>query len=56
MGGSHSQEMPLNLNVEEIGRIYLTQNPDNYFAEVEQVAFSPSNVVRSKYTQSSLAI
>src|SRR5690606_30321718 len=30
----------------EIGVLELNRNPDNYFAEVEQLAFSPSNVVR----------
>ena len=29
----------------ELGEIELNRNPDNYFAEVEQAAFSPSNVV-----------
>ncbi|NER33372.1 MAG: catalase [Oscillatoria sp. SIO1A7] len=29
----------------EIGRLVLDRNPENYFAEVEQAAFSPSNVV-----------
>ncbi|KAI0634572.1 catalase-domain-containing protein [Trametes polyzona] len=29
----------------EIGKFYLTQNPNNYFAEIEQAAFSPSNMV-----------
>jgi catalase len=29
----------------EIGVLELNRNPDNYFAEVEQFAFSPSNVV-----------
>ncbi|EMD36861.1 hypothetical protein CERSUDRAFT_123893 [Gelatoporia subvermispora B] len=29
----------------EIGKFYLTQNPTNYFAEVEQAGFSPSHVV-----------
>ncbi|OSC99328.1 catalase-domain-containing protein [Trametes coccinea BRFM310] len=29
----------------EIGKFYLTQNPRNYFAEIEQAAFSPSNMV-----------
>jgi len=29
----------------EIGRMTLNRNPDNYFAEVEQSAFSPGNVV-----------
>ncbi|KAH9834758.1 catalase-like protein [Rhodofomes roseus] len=29
----------------EIGKMYLTQNPTNYFAEVEQAAFSPSHIV-----------
>jgi catalase len=30
----------------EIGELELNRNPDNYFAEIEQLAFSPSNVVR----------
>ena len=29
----------------EIGRLTLNRNPDNYFAEVEQAAFSPANFV-----------
>lgn len=29
-----------------IGVLELNRNPDNYFAEIEQLAFSPSNVVR----------
>lgn len=29
----------------EIGKFELNQNPQNYFAEIEQAAFSPSNVV-----------
>ncbi|GAB7358125.1 hypothetical protein MBLNU230_g0284t1 [Neophaeotheca triangularis] len=29
----------------EVGRIVLTQNPDNYHAEVEQAHFSPGNIV-----------
>ncbi len=29
----------------EIGRLVLDRNPDNYFAEVEQAAFSPANFV-----------
>jgi len=29
----------------ELGKIVLDRNPDNYFAEVEQVAFCPSNFV-----------
>ncbi|PLW35411.1 hypothetical protein PCASD_13988 [Puccinia coronata f. sp. avenae] len=33
--------VPLN----EIGKIELTQNPTNYFAEVEQAAFSPGNLI-----------
>ncbi|GAB4296634.1 MAG: catalase KatA [Oscillatoriaceae cyanobacterium] len=28
-----------------IGRLVLNRNPENYFAEVEQAAFSPSNIV-----------
>ncbi|PTQ12823.1 catalase [Sphingomonas oleivorans] len=30
----------------EVGEIVLDRNPDNYFAEVEQAAFSPSNIVK----------
>ena len=29
----------------EIGHFELNRNPDNYFAEIEQAAFSPSNIV-----------
>jgi catalase len=29
----------------EVGILELNRNPDNYFAEIEQVAFSPSNIV-----------
>src|SRR5208337_3324062 len=29
----------------EVGEMELNRNPDNYFAEVEQAAFSPSNIV-----------
>lgn len=29
----------------EIGRMFLNRNPENYFAEVEQAAFSPGNFV-----------
>jgi len=29
----------------EVGRVVLNQVPKNYFAEVDQVAFSPSNLV-----------
>jgi len=29
----------------EVGRMVLNRNPDNYFAEVEQAAFSPGNFV-----------
>jgi len=29
----------------EVGELELNRNPDNYFAEIEQVAFSPSNTV-----------
>ncbi|MCB9481207.1 MAG: catalase [Desulfobacteraceae bacterium] len=29
----------------EVGRMVLNQNPENYFAEVEQAAFSPGNFV-----------
>ncbi len=30
----------------EVGTVELNRNPDNYFAEIEQAAFSPSNVIR----------
>jgi catalase len=36
----HSDYPPLT-----IGRLVLNRNPENYFAEVEQAAFSPSNLV-----------
>ena len=29
----------------EVGEIELNRNPDNYFAEIEQAAFSPSNII-----------
>ena len=29
----------------EVGTVELNRNPDNYFAEIEQAAFSPSNIV-----------
>jgi len=29
----------------EVGEIELNRNPENYFAEIEQLAFSPSNIV-----------
>ena len=32
-------------NYEEVGKITLTQNPTNYFAEIEQSHFSPSNMI-----------
>ena len=28
-----------------VGVLELNRNPDNYFAEIEQAAFSPSNIV-----------
>lgn len=31
--------------LQEIGKMVLDRNPDNYFAEVEQSAFSPGNIV-----------
>ncbi len=31
--------------LKEIGRLVLNRNPENYFAEIEQLAFSPGNVV-----------
>jgi len=36
---------PTDVPLEEIGKICLTQNPENYFAEIEQAAFSPSHTV-----------
>lgn len=35
----------VNATYNEVGRITLTQNPDNYFAEIEQSHFSPANIV-----------
>ncbi|KAF1314264.1 Catalase, partial [Globisporangium splendens] len=29
----------------EVGRLVLNRNPENYFAEIEQIAFSPSHLV-----------
>jgi catalase len=29
----------------EVGRVILNANPKNYFAEVEEVAFNPANLV-----------
>jgi catalase len=29
----------------DIGMMELNRNPDNYFAEIEQAAFAPSNIV-----------
>ena len=37
----HYADYPLH----EVGRLVLDRNPDNYFADVEQSAFEPSNVV-----------
>ncbi|KAJ1856253.1 catalase A [Coemansia sp. RSA 2131] len=31
--------------LQEVGRMVLNRNPENYFAEVEQAAFAPSNMV-----------
>lgn len=31
--------------VQKVGKMVLNRNPDNYFAETEQVAFSPANIV-----------
>lgn len=31
--------------LQEVGRIVLNRNPENYFAEVEQLAFSPSHMI-----------
>lgn len=31
--------------VQKVGKMVLNRNPDNYFAETEQVAFCPSNIV-----------
>lgn len=35
----------LNVTYHEVGRMVLTQNPENYFAEIEQAHFSPGNMV-----------
>ncbi|SMY24970.1 unnamed protein product [Zymoseptoria tritici ST99CH_1A5] len=35
----------LNVTYHEIGRITLTQNPSNYFAEIEQSHFTPGNMI-----------
>lgn len=31
--------------LKEVGRMTLNRNPENYFAEVEQLAFSPSHLI-----------
>ena len=31
--------------LQEVGRLYLNENPQDYFAQVEQLAFSPSHMV-----------
>lgn len=31
--------------LQEVGRLVLNKNPDNYFAEIEQLSFSPANMV-----------
>jgi len=31
--------------LQEVGRMYLNRNPSNYFAEIEQLAFSPSHMI-----------
>ena len=36
---------PADVPRQEIGRFFLTQNPQNYFAEIEQVAFAPGHLV-----------
>ncbi|EGG05948.1 uncharacterized protein MELLADRAFT_28357, partial [Melampsora larici-populina 98AG31] len=42
-----TKEWPFSLvEPHEIGRFELNKNPSNYFTEVEQLAFSPGNVVR----------
>jgi catalase len=33
----------------DVGILELNRNPENYFAEIEQVAFSPSNVVSGNF-------
>ncbi len=33
----------------ELGRMVLNRNPINYFAEVEQAAFSPSHMVPGRF-------
>jgi len=37
----HKKDYPLI----EVGKMELNRNPDNYFAEVEQAAFNPANIV-----------
>lgn len=33
------------VKLQKVGRFTLNRNPDNYFAEVEQAAFAPTNTV-----------
>jgi catalase len=34
------------VHLQEIGRLHLTQNPKNYFAEIEQLGFAPGHMVK----------
>ncbi|CAG4976658.1 unnamed protein product [Colias eurytheme] len=41
-----SRRIPFNIYPKiPVGRIVLNKNPENYFAEIEQLAFSPANLV-----------
>jgi len=43
----HSQLWPLKyFPLVEVGRIVLTHNPKNFFADIEQLAFNPTNLVQ----------
>ena len=37
--------VPLNLLILSFENIQILRNPENYFAEVEQIAFAPSHLV-----------
>ncbi|CRK36215.1 hypothetical protein BN1723_015068 [Verticillium longisporum] len=43
--GVNYQQIPADVPLRRFGRMTLDRNPDNYFAEVEQAAFSPSHLV-----------
>lgn len=37
--------VPQRLPLRDVGILELNRNPDNFFAEIEQAAFNPTNIV-----------